>query len=134
MIKRTVCYGVLCASLLLVQVQAQESGATPPPMNPAAQELNDRLALRAKLMIEAHKIEADINKAVNDPAMTSPEIETLRTKVEVLKNEIIKAYRSIRAEIEKRPEIKEKRKQISEKEKQIEELNQKINEPIAKKP
>jgi predicted RNase H-like nuclease (RuvC/YqgF family) len=122
----------VCASLLLVQVHAQESMALPPPTQPTSKELNDRLALRAKLMIEAHKIEADINKAANDPAMTSPEIEILRKKVEVLQNEIIKAYSSIRVEIEKRPEIKEMRKQISEKEKQIEELNQKINEPIVK--
>ncbi|MEI6644982.1 MAG: hypothetical protein WCP12_02965 [bacterium] len=123
----------VCSCLLLLQVQAQEAGSIPPPTQPTEKELNDRLALRAKLMIEAHRIEADINKAANDPAMTSPEIEILRKKVEVLQNEIIKVYNLIRVEIEKRPEIKEKRKQISEKEKQIEELNQKINEPIVKK-
>ena len=132
MFQKLIRFGFVCASLLLVQVHAQESMALPPPTQPTSKELNDRLALRAKLMIEAHKIEADINKAANDPAMTSPEIEILRKKVEVLQNEIIKAYSSIRVEIEKRPEIKEMRKQISEKEKQIEELNQKINEPIVK--
>lgn len=131
MFQKLIRFCFVFASLLL-QVQAQESVSIPPPTQSTSKELNDRLALRAKLMIEAHKIEADINKSANDPAMTSPEIEILRKKVEVLQNEIIKAYSSIRVEIEKRPEIKEKRKQISEKEKQIEELNQKINEPIVK--
>jgi peptidoglycan hydrolase CwlO-like protein len=130
MIKRTKWYGVMCASLLMVQVQAQESGATPPPMSPATKELNDMLALRAKLMIEAHKTESEIHKAANDPAITSPEIEKLRKKIEDLQNEIIRTYGAIREEIEKRPEIKEKRKQIAEKEKQIEELNKKLN-PIS---
>jgi uncharacterized coiled-coil DUF342 family protein len=131
MIKKTILFGLICASLLMAQ--AQESGTISPPAHPTTKELNDMLALRAKLMIEAHKIEAAINKAANDPAMTSPEIEKLRKKIENLQNEIIKSYSAIREEIEKRPEIKEKRKQISEKEKQIEELNQKIDEPIVKK-
>lgn len=131
--KRTAFLGILCASFFSVQVQAQESGSTP-PMNPATKELNDMLALRAKLMIEAHKAESEINKAANDPAVTSPEIEKLRKKVEDLQNEVIKTYSAIREEIEKRPEIKEKRKQIAEKEKQIEELNKKLNpDPAAKK-
>lgn len=133
MIRKTLVFGFVCVSLLILQVQAQEAGAVSPPANPTTKELNDMLALRAKLMIEAHKIEADINKAANDPAVTSPEIEKLRKKVEDLQNEIIKTYSSIREQIEKRPEIKEKRKQISEKEKQIEELNKKIEEPTVKK-
>jgi uncharacterized coiled-coil DUF342 family protein len=120
-------YGVICASLLLVQVQAQESEATPPPMSPATKELNDLLATRAKLMIEAHKMGTEINKLVNDPKTTSPEIEALRKKIEDLQNEVMRAYDSIRKEIEKLPETKEKRKQIAEKEKQIEDLNKKID-------
>ena len=127
MIKRTMWYGVLCASLLLVQVQAQESEATPPPMSPATKELNDLMATRAKLMIEAHKMWTEITKAVNDPKTTSPEIEALRKKIEDLQNEVMRAYDSIRTEIEKLPETKEKRKQIAEKEKQIEDLNKKID-------
>jgi len=130
MITRTSLYGLVCASLFCMQVQAQEAEATRPPMNPATRELNDMLALRAKLMVEAHKAESEINKAANDPTVTSPEIDKLRKKVEDLQNEIIKAYSTIREEIEKRPEIKEKRKQIAEKEKQIEALNQKLN-PIS---
>jgi peptidoglycan hydrolase CwlO-like protein len=127
MFKRTTIFGLVCVALLSIQVQAQESEATPPPMDPATKELNDMLAFRAKLMIEAHKAESEINKAANDPTVTSPEIEKLRKKVEDLQNEIIKAYSTIREEIEKRPEIKEKRKLIAQKEKQIDELNQKIN-------
>ena len=127
MIIRTMWYGVMCASLLLVQVQAQESGATPPPVPPTAKELNDMMALRAKLMIEAHMTESEIKKVANNPATTSPEIEKLRKKIEDLQNEIIKAYGAIREEVENLPEIKEKRKNIAEKEKQIDELNKKLN-------
>ena len=127
MITRTKWYGVICASLLSMQVQAQESEATPPPMSPATKELNDMMAMRARLMIETHKMGTEITKAVNDPKTTSPEIEALRKKIEDLQNEVMRAYESIRTEIEKLPETKEKRKQIAEKEKQIESLNKKID-------
>lgn len=127
MTTRTTLYGLVCASLFSLQVQAQESEAAPPPINPATQELNDMLALRAKLMIEAHQTESEINKTASDPTITSPEIEKLRKKVEDLQNEIIKVYSTIREEIEKRPEIKEKRKHIAEKQKQVDALNQKLN-------
>lgn len=131
MIKRTTIFGLVCVALLSVQVQAQEAEATPPPpMSPATKALNDMMELRASLMIEARMTESEINKAINDPAVTSPKIIKLRKKVEDLKDEIIKTYSTIREEVEKLPEIKEKRKIIAEKEKQIAELNQKLNPKV----
>jgi hypothetical protein len=121
----------MCASLLLVQVQAQEAEATPPPpMSPATKAINDMMELRASLMIEARMTESEITKSINDPTVTSPKIIKLRKKVEDLKTEIIKTYSTIREEVEKLPEIKEKRKNIAEKEKQIAELNQKLKPKV----
>lgn len=130
MIKRTTIFGLVCVALLSVQVQAQEAEATPPPMSPETKALNDMMALRASLMVEARMTESEITKAINDPTVTSPKIIKLRKKVEDLKNEIIKTYSTIREEVEKLPEVKEKRKIIAEKEKQIAELNQKLNPKV----
>lgn len=117
----------LCGSLCLAPAFAQESPATTPQPAATSQSLNDLLALRARLMIEAHKLDSEIKKAANDSKMTSPAIEALRKKVEELQQEIMKTFTQIREEIEKLPEIKAKRNEIAQKEKQIEELNKKID-------
>lgn len=117
----------LCSALCIFPAMAQEAQVVPAQKTASGDTLNDLLATRAKLMIEAHKMGTEINKLVNDPKTTSPEIEALRKKIEDLQNEVMRAYDSIRKEIEKLPETKEKRKQIAEKEKQIEDLNKKID-------
>jgi len=125
---------LICAILLIAGLQAQASVPVTPTPAPTVNELNDMLALRAKLMLEAHAIESDIQKAVNDPTVTSSEIEKLRKKVQDLQNEIIQTFGAIRDEIEKRPEIQEKRKQIQGKETQIEALTQKIDKATGRTP
>jgi uncharacterized coiled-coil DUF342 family protein len=117
----------LCTAFWIYPSLAQETQVVPAQKTASGDTLNDLLATRAKLMIEAHKMGTEINKLVNDPKTTSPEIEALRKKIEDLQNEVMRAYDSIRKEIEKLPETKEKRKQIAEKEKQIEDLNKKID-------
>lgn len=126
------CIVFACAALVLSPLYAQEKEAPASQPSPVTSELNQLMAQRAKLMIEAHKLESEINKAVNNPAVTSPEIEKLRKKVEDLQTEIIKTFAQIREEIEKLPETKEKRKQIAEKNKQVEALDKKLNEPSGK--
>lgn len=117
----------LCTVLCFFPALAQEAQVVPAQTTATGDNLNDLLAARAKLMIEAHKMGTEISKSVNDPKTTSPEIEALRKKIEDLQNEVMRAYDAIRAEIEKLPETKEKRKQIAAKEKQIEDLNKKID-------
>lgn len=123
---------VLCAVLVLFPSYAQEKEAEPSQQVPVTSELNQMMAQRAKLMIEAHKLESEINKAVNNRAVTSPEIEKLRKKIEDLRTEILKTFAQIREEIEKLPETIEKRKQIAEKNRQVEALNKKIDGPHEK--
>jgi len=106
---------------------AQEAPAAPAQPVVAKENLNDLLALRARLMIEANKLDSEIRKSINDKNLTSPAIEALRKKVEDLQREIITTYTQIREEVEKLPEIKEKRTAIAQKEKQIEELTKKID-------
>ncbi len=117
----------LCTALCIFPALAQEAPVVPAQTTATGDNLNDLLAARSKLMIEAHKMGTEISKSVNDPKTTSPEIEALRKKIEDLQNEVMRAYDAIRAEIEKLPETKEKRKLIAAKEKQIEDLNKKID-------
>jgi hypothetical protein len=127
MFKYVVMFGLLFNLFCGVSLSAQEAKPAADQPVAAKENLNDLLALRARLMIEANKLDSEIRKSINDKNLTSPAIEALRKKVEDLQREIIKTYTQIREEVEKLPEIKEKRTAIAQKEKQIEELTKKID-------
>jgi uncharacterized coiled-coil DUF342 family protein len=132
MIKLNLLIVCIIGSLCVHPLVAQESSATPPQPAATTESLNDLLALRSRLMIEAHKLDSEIKKMASDTKVTSPAIDALRKKVEDLHREIIKTFTQIREEVEKLPEVKAKRAAIAEKEKQIEALNKKIDEPVQK--
>jgi predicted nucleic acid-binding Zn-ribbon protein len=127
MFKCVVVFGLLFNLMCGVSLSAEEAKEAAGQPAATKESLNDLLALRARLMIEANKLDSEIRKAINDKNLTSPAIEALRKKVEDLQREIIKTYTQIREEVEKLPEIKEKRTAIAQKEKQIEELTKKID-------
>jgi predicted nucleic acid-binding Zn-ribbon protein len=127
MFKCVVVFGLLFNLFFGVSLSAEEAKGSSDQPAAKKENLNDLLALRARLMIEANKLDSEIRKAVNDKNLTSPAIEALRKKVEDLQREIITTYSQIREEVEKLPEIKEKRTAIAQKEKQIEELTKKID-------
>jgi len=127
MFKCIVVFGLLFSLMCGVSLAAEEAKGSSDQPVVTKENLNDLLALRARLMIEANKLDAEIRKAVNDKNLTSPAIEALRKKIEELQSEIMKTYTQIREEFEKLPEIKEKRTAIAQKEKQIEELTKKID-------
>jgi len=132
MIKLSLFIVCLSGSISVLPLVAQESPATTPQPAVTTESLNDLLALRSRLMIEAHKLDSEIKKMASDTKVTSPAIDALRKKVEDLQREIIKTFTQIREEVEKLPEVKAKRTAIAEKEKQIEALNKKIDEPLQK--
>ena len=127
MFKYVMVFGLFFNLFCGLSLSAQEVKPASDQPVVAKENLNDLLALRARLMIEANKLDSEIRKSINDKNLTSPAIEALRKKVEDLQREIIKTYTQIREEVEKLPEIKEKRTAIAQKEKQIEELTKKID-------
>jgi len=132
MLRVSLIIACLYGSICLFPIVAQESPAATPQPATTTESLNDLLALRSRLMIEAHKLDSEIKKMASDTKVTSPAIDALRKKVEDLQREIIKTFTQIREEVEKLPEVKAKRTAIAEKEKQIEALNKKIDEPVQK--
>jgi len=92
----------------------------------APDNLNDLMALRAKVMVEAHHLQMELRQMWNDPAVTSPEIEVLRKKFQDLQDALIRTQEEIIAKVEALPQNREKVKKLKEMNKQIEELNTKI--------
>ena len=127
MIRLPLLIACLSVSISLLPLVAQESPVATPQPVATTESLNDLLALRSRLMIEAHRLDSEIKKMVSDSKVTSPAIDALRKKVEDLQREIIKTFTQIREELENLPEVKAKRAAIAEKEKQIESLNKKID-------
>jgi len=92
----------------------------------ADDDLNDLMALRTKVMLEAHHLLTEIRQAWADPACTSPEIEALREKLQALQNAVVQTQAEIRAKVEELPEVKPKVQKMEEANQKIEELDQKI--------
>ena len=111
--------GFVCVGLCFGALHAQ----TPPK---EGESLNDLMALRAKLMGEAHQLKIELRYTWNDPAYTSPEVEKLRKKVQDLREEILRTQEEIGAKVEALPQNREKAKKLKEANQQIEALNKKI--------
>ena len=100
------------------------AGAQTPPKGDS--ELNDLMAARSKAMIEAHQLQTEIRQSRDNPAYTSPEIETLRKKVQSLQDALERAQGEVQIKVEALPQVQAKIKKVGETAKKIEELNQKI--------
>lgn len=116
---RLIIVACVCAGLCVVSADAQ----TPPK---ADDDLNDLMALRAKVMVEAHQLQMEIRQMGNDPAYTSPEIEKLRKALLDLQDAILRTQGEIQKKVEELPQVKVKVKQMEEANKTVEELNKKI--------
>lgn len=68
-------------------------------------QLNDAMAQRAIIMVEAHKLEEKLSKAWADKSYTSVEIEKLRKRYQQLNLEMIKVREQLKAEVKKLPEV-----------------------------
>ena len=116
---RSVFVGFLCVGLCWGVGFAQ----TPPK---ADEDLNDLMALRAKVMVETYQLQMEISRMWNDPAYTSPEIEKLRKQIQDLQDAIIRTQAEIKRKVEELPAVRVKVKKVEEANKTIEELNKKI--------
>ena len=116
---RSIFLAFVCAGLCGSMAGAQ----TPPKID---SELNDLMALRSKVMIEAHQLQMEVRQAWENPAYTSPEIKALRKKIEDLQNAIEVTQDEIRAKVEALPQVQAKIKKVEESAKKVGELNQKI--------
>ena len=89
-------------------------------------ELNDLMAARSKVMIEAHQLQMEVRQARDNSAYTSPEIKALRKKIEDLQNILELTQNELRTKVEALPQVQAKIKKVEESAKKVGELNQKI--------
>ena len=113
----------VCAGMCIGRASAQ----TPPE---AGDDLNDLMALRVKVMLEAHQMQTEIRQTWDDPACTSPEIEALRKKLQELHDAVLRTQGEIKEKVEALPEVQPKVKKLAEANKAVEELNKKIEAKV----
>jgi len=89
-------------------------------------QLNDWMAERAERMIAAHRLEGELNRAPNDPANTSPEIEALRKRYQELQNEMSRVQADLHKKVMALPAMQEKRAKLEQERQQIKELSDKV--------
>ena len=75
-------------------------------------QLNDVMAERAGIMVEAHKVEEKLNKAWSDKNCTSPEIEKLRKRYQKLRFEMIEVREKLKREVKKLPAIQKQEQKV----------------------
>ena len=119
---RFVLAGFACAGLCASVANAQAA--------PEEKELNDLMALRTKVIVEAHQLQMEVRQAWADPNHTSPEIELLRKKVQDLQAALYDTQVDIQRRVEKLPEVQAKIKKVEEANKQVEALTQTIEKKL----
>jgi len=117
---RLILAGFVCAGVCCGALNAQEP-------TKGVENLNDLMALRSKVIIEAHQLQMELRQTWNDPAYTSPEIEKLRKVLQELQDALMRTQEEIGAKVEALPQNQEKAKKLKEMNKRIEELNKKID-------
>ena len=93
-------------------------------------QLNDWMAERAERMIAAHRLEGELNRAVNDTAHTSPEIEALRKRSQELQEELSRTQIELRAKVMALPALQEKSAKLRQERRRISELSDKVKAVI----
>jgi len=89
-------------------------------------QLNDWMAERAERMLAAHRLEGELNRAVNDTTHTSPEIEALRKRCQELQDELSRTQIELRKKVMALPALQEKNAKLEQERQRISELSDKV--------
>jgi len=93
-------------------------------------QVNEWMDQRAMAMIDAHKLESELNATWSNAAYTSPEIETLRARYSELQQELLRTQREIQKKVREVPALKAKVLQLEEMKRRQQELSKKIAEKV----
>ena len=96
-------------------------------------QVNDWMAERAKTMIDAHKLEGEIDQAWADTKYSTPEVDALRKRYLELQQELIRTQEELRKKVREIPAVLEKRHQLDEAKKDIQKLSKKVSEATDRK-
>lgn len=94
----------LAAAAILVASAAPIRAATVEELN---KQIESVAGEQLTLQMQNREREERLNRAMNDPKQTSPEIEALRQRLETLRREIVTVQGDLRARIEELPELRE---------------------------
>lgn len=96
-------------------------------------QVNDWMAERAKTMIDAHKLEGEIDQAWADTKYSTPEVDALRKRYLELQQELLRTQEELRKKVREIPAVLEKRRQLDEAKKDIQKLSKKVSEATDRK-
>jgi chromosome segregation ATPase len=112
-----------CAAICAPRADAAEASK----LSEADRKLvNEWMAQRAELVVEAHRVERDVQQAWLDPAHTSPDVEKLRARLRELQQELVRAQDALQQKVRELPAVQAKVRQLEEMRAKAQELNKKI--------
>lgn len=101
---------------------------------PERKQVNGWLAERAEVLIDAHRLETEINRAWADAKYTSPEVEALRARYRELQHELGQTQLKLQKKVDEMPALQEKRRQLDEAQKKALELTKKVEKKAGGQP
>ena len=93
-------------------------------------QVNGLLDQRAMAVIDARKLEAEVNAAWSDLAYTSPEVDALRARYRELQQELLQTQREIQKKVQEVPAVQAKLRKLDELKKKEQELAKKAAEKV----
>ena len=101
---------------------------------PERKQVNGWLAERAEVLVDAHRLETEINRAWADAKYTSPEVEALRARYRELQHELGQTQLKLQKMVAEMPALQEKRRQLDEAQKKALELAKKVEKKAGGQP
>ncbi len=92
------------------------------------QQVNAWMSQRAELLIDAHRVEREVQQAWTDTSITSPELEKLRARYRELEQELNATREAIRKKVLEAPAMQAKARQFQEARDKAQALSKKIAE------
>jgi len=91
-------------------------------------QLNEWMAKRAELMIEANKVEREVGSAWQNSSYTSAEVEALRKQYRGLQDDLLRTQRAIQDKVLELPALQSKTNTLATMRASAKELSKKIAE------
>lgn len=91
-------------------------------------QVNEWMAQRAEILVDAHRVERDVQQAWLDTAHTSPEVEKLRARYRELQQELVKTQDALQKKVREIPAVQARVRKLEEMREKAKDLNQKISE------
>jgi uncharacterized protein (DUF3084 family) len=122
---------LLCGCLKVCAGQAQE-GDLSKLTEPDRKQVNEWMSQRAEVLVDAHRIERDVQHAWADTAYTSPELDALRARYRELQQALLRTQEELQKKVQEVPAVQAKMRQLADAKEKALALSKKISDKTGK--